>query len=106
MGFQCTESHLFIEEAKIIDIAIPGDARVNDKELEKIEKCQFLREDIGKLWKLKKATVLPIVIGALIAVSDLFEKYPGKLNVTIRFAVIQRADLLQRAGLLRKVLAI
>ena len=31
-------------EAKIIDIAIPGDARVKDKELEKIEKYQLLRE--------------------------------------------------------------
>ena len=28
--------------AKIIKIAIPGDARVKDKELEKIEKYQFL----------------------------------------------------------------
>ena len=47
--------------AKIIKIAIPGDARVKDKELEKIEKYQFLREEIGKLWKMKKVTVGPIV---------------------------------------------
>ena len=51
-------------EAKIIDIAIPGDARVKDKELEKIEKYQLLREEIGKMWRLKKVTVVPIVIGA------------------------------------------
>ena len=51
--------------AKIIKIAIPGDARVKDKELEKIEKYQFLREEIGKLWKwkMKKVTVGPIVLG-------------------------------------------
>ena len=48
--------------AKIIKIAIPGDARVKDKELEKIEKYQFLREEIGKLWKVKKLTVGPIVL--------------------------------------------
>ena len=48
--------------AKIIKIAIPGDARVKDKELEKIEKYQFLREEIGKLWKVKKVTVGPIVL--------------------------------------------
>ena len=35
--------------AKIIDVAIPGDTRVKDKELEKIEKYQFLREEIEKL---------------------------------------------------------
>ena len=51
-------------EAKIIDIAIPGDAQVKDKELEKIEKYQLLREEIRKLWKLKKVTVVPVVIGA------------------------------------------
>lgn len=36
-------------EAMIIDIAIPGYVRVNDKEMEKIEKCQLLREEIRKL---------------------------------------------------------
>ena len=56
-------------EAKMIDIVIPGDAGVKDKELEKIEKYQLLREEIGKMWKLKKVTVVPIVIGALGAVS-------------------------------------
>ena len=58
------------------------------------------------MWKLKQVTVVPVVIGALIAVSDLFEKYAGKLNVTIRFEVIQKVALLETAGLLRKVLAI
>ena len=58
------------------------------------------------MWKLKKATVAPVAIGVLIAISDLFDKYAEKLNVTIRLAVIQKAALLGTAGLLRKVLAI
>ena len=29
----------------------------------------------------EKVTVVPVVIGALIAVSDLFAKYAGKLNL-------------------------
>ena len=33
-------------DAKIIDIATPGDAQVKDKELEKIEKYQLLSEEI------------------------------------------------------------
>ena len=89
-------------EAKIIDIAIPGDARVKDKELEKIEKYQLLREERGNMWRLKKVTVVLIVIGALGAVSDMFEKYTGKLDVTIRLEVIQKTPLLGTAGLLRK----
>ena len=51
-------------------------------------------------------TVVPIVDGALGAVSDMFEKYAGKLNITIRLQVIQKAVLLGKAGILRKFLAI
>ena len=62
-------------EAKIIDIVNPGDGQVKDKELEKKEKSQILRKDVGKLWKLKKLMVVLKVIAALGAVSDMFEKY-------------------------------
>ena len=47
-------------------------------------------------------TVVPTVIGALGTVSDMFQKYAGKLNVTIILEVIQKATLLGTAGLLRK----
>ena len=58
------------KEAKIIDIAMPGVARVKDKELEKIKKYYFLRQEIGNLWKLNRR------LGhcSLRAVSDMFEK--------------------------------
>lgn len=73
---------IFVEkparEAKMIEIAIAWSARLKDKELEKINKCQFLWEELGKLYKLKKVTVVPILIGALVAVFDMFEKYTGK----------------------------
>ena len=58
------------------------------------------------MYKLKKGTVVAFVIGSLGAVSDLFEKYTGKLNVTIRLEMIQKAALLGTAALLRKVLAV
>ena len=76
------------KEAMIIDVAIPGDARVKDKKLEIIENYQLLREEIRKLWKLKKVTVVPVVIGALGAVSDKFDKHIEKLGITIRLEVI------------------
>ena len=52
------------KEVKIIDIAEPGDSRVKEKELEKIEKYQYLREEIGHVWQMRNATVVPVVIGA------------------------------------------
>ena len=89
----------------IIDAAISGTARVKDKELEKIEKYQLLREEVRKLWKLKKVTVVPVVIGALGAVYDKFDdKHIEKLGTTIRLELIQKTALLGTARLLRNVL--
>ena len=47
-------------------------------------------------------TVVPVVIGALGTVYDMFEKYAGKLNVTIRLKMIQKAALLGTAGLFNR----
>ena len=72
--------------------------------MEEIEEFQFPPEEMGELWKLEKVKVVPIVDGALGAVSEMFEKYAGK--ITIRLEVIQKAVLLGKAGILRKFLAI
>ena len=64
------------KEAKIIDIAICGDARVKDKELEKIEKSQFLEKRNRKVVE-GEVKVVPIVIEA-------WELYPTCLrNLTL-----------------------
>ena len=43
------------KEVKIKDIAVPGYSRVKEKELEKIEKYQYLREEIGHVWQMRIA---------------------------------------------------
>jgi len=78
---------------------------VKDKEHEKIEKYKFLWEQIGNLRKLKKVKVVPVVIGALGAVSDMFEKYMGKLSITIRLSDPENGTL-ETAEPLQKVLSI
>ena len=47
----------------IIDIAIPEDARVENKELEKLTKYRDLEIETSHLW-MKHTSVVPIVIGA------------------------------------------
>ena len=56
-------------EVVTIDVAIPGDDRVKDKGLEKLEKYQLLKDEIAKVWRMRKVIVVPVVIGALGAVS-------------------------------------
>ena len=47
---------------KIIDIVVPGDLRVKEKELDKIEKYQMLRKEIKCIWEMNKVTVIPVVV--------------------------------------------
>ena len=89
----------------IIDVAIPGDARVPQKEAEKIEKYSDLRRELQKLWKVK-AKVVPIVVGALGTVSKSLTGYLKEIKVSTKIQVIQKSALLGTARILRKVLEI
>ena len=74
---------LVLKESKtciIIDVAVPGDSRVHEKEIEKIEKYQDLKRELIRLWKLKTALVVPIVVGALGRISKKLEKYGEARN--------------------------
>ena len=53
------------KETTIIDVAIPGDTWLYDKEREKIEKYSLLKDEIARLQQMKKVVVIPIVVGAL-----------------------------------------
>ena len=78
------------KEATIIDIAIPGDKRVQEKETEKIEKYQPLKDKMARLWDLKKVKVIPVVIGALEMITKKFKGYIKECNDYIRIEVIQK----------------
>ena len=93
-------------EVVIIDVAIPGDDRVKDKELEKVEKYQLLKDEIAKVWHMRKVIVVPVVIGALEAVSVNFKKYLKQIGVKVSLEVIQKTALLGTAKILRKVLSL
>ena len=58
-------------EVVIADVVIPGEDRVDDKEHEKVEKYKLLKDEIAKVWQMRKVVrvVVPVVIGALGAVS-------------------------------------
>ena len=46
------------KETMSIDVAIPGNTRVCDKEREKIDKYSLLKDEIAWLWQMKKVVVL------------------------------------------------
>ena len=57
-------------ETRIMDITVPGDFRVKEKEAEKILKYQDLVMEVNRIWNTR-ARVIPIVVGALGGVHHL-----------------------------------
>ena len=88
----------------IIDIAVPTDVRVKEKEKEKVEKYQDLKKEIKRLWKLGNVEIAPVVVGALGSVSAEFERWMGKLGITCNVGVMQKSVLFRTTRILRKLL--
>ena len=53
-----------VKETIIVDIAVPGDSNITQKESEKYEKYQDLAREIKRIWKTG-TKVVPVVVGAL-----------------------------------------
>ena len=89
----------------IIDVAVPGDVRIAEKETENIEKYDELKKEVERLWKVK-AKVIPIVLGALGTVTRSLSNYIKEIGVKTQIKLIQKSVLLGTARVLRKVLEI
>ena len=89
--------------ATIIDIAVPRDDNIKDKEQEKIDKYQPLKEELNKLWGTK-TKVVPVVVGSLGAVTtklhSWLSEFPGKVDEIS----LQKSVLLDTCRMLRRTL--
>ena len=64
---------------------------MKEKELETVEKYQLsLKDKIAKVWHMRKVIVVPVVIGALGAVSVNFKEYMKRIGVKVSLEVIQK----------------
>ena len=93
------------KEAMIIDVAISGDTRACDTEQEKTEKYSLFKDEIARLWQMKKLVVIPVVVGVLGTITIKFEKYIDSLGIEIRNEHVQKSALLGTARIIRKVLS-
>ena len=75
-----------------------------ENESEKIEKCQDLKREIGKLWDIRQQEVVPVVVGALGAVGKRLDTWLDKLGITSRTGLLQKTALLGTTRILRKLL--
>ena len=87
----------------IVDIAVPGDSNILQKETEKCEKYQDLAREIQRIWK-SRTKVMPVVVGALGSVSKKLAGHLEQLGIKNRTRTMQKSALLGSAHILRKVL--
>ena len=92
---------------KIIDFAVPGDSKIEEKEKDRIGKYQDLGRKLQKIWNVK-VEIVPLVVGSLGAIqfAKQFGKRLKQIGVTAGTARVRKTVLLEMARILRKVLEI
>ena len=90
-------------ECLIIDVAIPGDHRVDRKEVEKIENYSELRLELSRMWNVS-CKVVPVIIGALGSTPKRLESFLRQIGIQFDIGALQKSALLGSANILRKVL--
>ncbi|KAL9957858.1 hypothetical protein ACROYT_G034808 [Oculina patagonica] len=84
----------------MLDVAIPEDGRVREKEDEEVEKYQYLAREVLKMWGVR-TKVIPVVVGALRSIPLRLNDNLGAIEVGIPFELIQRCVLLGSARILK-----
>ena len=65
----------------------------------------MLKNEVAKLWQMKKVAEIAIVVGVLGTIATKFEKYIESLGIKIRLQHVQKSALLGTARIIRKVLS-
>ena len=90
---------------KIIDFAVAGDSRIEEKDKDKIEKYQDLRRELQKMRNVK-VKIIPLVVCTLGAIPKQFGNRLRQIGITAGTAQVQKTVLLGTTRILRKVLEI
>ena len=78
---------------KIIDFAVPGDSRIEEKEKDKIETHQELGEELQKIRNVK-VKIVPLVVGSLGAIPKQFGNRLKQIGITVVTAQVKKTFLL------------
>ena len=92
-------------ECQIIDFAISYDTRVDDKEVEKIEKYSDLARELKKVSNMK-VIMVPLVVGALGTPAKELEKRLKTIGIETKITELQKTVLIHTSRILRKVIEV
>ena len=87
----------------LIDVAIPWDTRVNEKEREKVDKYHDLKLELERLWEMP-VEIVPIILGALGTIPSSLKKNLKKIDAKVAPGLLQKSVLLETSHIMRRVL--
>ena len=91
------------KKVSLIDVAIPWDTRVEEKEREKMDKYQDLKIEIRRIWDMQ-VEIVPIIIGALGTIPRSLKRNLEKLEAEVAPGLMQKSVILETAHIVRKVM--
>lgn len=91
------------KETIIIEVSVPADANLIEKEAEKMLKYKDLIIEIKRMWDTK-VTFVPVIIGATGYVGNRIIEHISKIPGKLDFKIIQKTAILGSAHIIRKVL--
>ena len=77
---------------------------MNEIEVGKIDKYKMLKDEIARMWGIKKVIIIPFVLGTLGALSNGFEKYVAAIEIDIKKEPAQKTALLGTVSILKVIL--
>ena len=90
-------------KVSLIDVAVPWNSRVEQKEQEKRDKYKDLRIELRRLWN-KPVEILPIIIGALGTIPESLKRYLEELGAYVAPRLLQKIVVLETAHRIRRVM--
>ena len=92
-------------ECLIINFAIHYDTRVDDKEVEQIEKYSDLARELRKVWN-RKVILVPLVVGALGTPVKELQKRLKTTGSDTKITELQKTGLIYTSRILRIVIEV
>lgn len=91
------------KKVSLIDVAVPWDTRVEEKEREKIDKYQDLKIEIRRIWDMP-VEIVPIIIGTLGTIPRSLKRNLEKLEAEVAPGLMQKSVILETAHIIRRVM--
>ena len=63
------------KSALLIKVSVPNDFGLNATEIRKMTKHQDLKNEVKGMWKLKRAEIIPVIVGATGMITKTLTKY-------------------------------